>query len=172
LVLFTGGDPTGSGTEVKNDLWAYDVLQNQWLIGPDKPTAVSNISNFTGALFNDSLYMVSMAGYDGVGTSSANEWLNMGPSPFVGIKEVSNTSAALFIYPNPATNQLTVLKPSSIKTYSVKLFDALGKNVWSASGMVADKISIDVKPLNNGIYFVQLTGENNRIFSSKISIKK
>lgn len=172
LVLFTGGDPTGAGAEVKADLWAYDVIQNQWLIGPHKPTAVSNISNFTGALYNDSLYMVAVAGYDGVGTSSANEWLNMGPSPFVGIKDISSNISSLLVYPNPATQQLTIVKPTGIKTYTIKLFNAQGAMVWSQPETLAEKINIDVKPFNNGIYFILLTDQNNKVLTAKLSIKK
>lgn len=172
LVVFTGGDPIATGVEVKNELWAYDVILNQWLIGPVKPTAISNLGNFTSVLYNDSLYMVSVSGYDGDTSTIINEWLNMGPSPFVGLKEMSDASNELFVYPNPTTSQLTVLKPRSVKKYSIKLFDTQGKSVWSSSDIVADKIYIDVKPLNDGIYFVQLTGENNKIFSSKVSVKK
>jgi len=96
----------------------------------------------------------------------------MGASPFVGIKDINITASNLLAYPNPATEQLTIVKPTGIKTYTIKLFNALGAMVWSQSRVSTEKINIDVKPFNNGIYFIQLTGENNKVTSAKLSIKK
>ncbi|MEO5571363.1 MAG: kelch repeat-containing protein, partial [Bacteroidia bacterium] len=84
LVVFVGGDPNGGGTSVKSDCYAYDVVANQWLTGANKTTAVSNISDLVGIVYNDSLWMASVAGYDGVNISSVNEWLNLGRAAFCG----------------------------------------------------------------------------------------
>jgi hypothetical protein len=70
LVIFTGGDPNGGGTEVKGDCWGYDLSSNEWKIGAQKITAVSNISDLVGLVYNDSLWMGSVAGYDGVNIST------------------------------------------------------------------------------------------------------
>ena len=150
-VLFTGGDPTGSGLEVSDMVWAYDLSQSQWLIGPTKPTAVSNVSNFTPVLYNDSLYMVCIGGYDGTTVTAANEWLNMGVSPFVGINEVTHTAEQILLYPNPAADMLYIAHTQK-NVPSATLYDATGKQVMQFYGNAAS-----IASLARGIYTVKIT---------------
>jgi hypothetical protein len=84
LVVFVGGDPNGGGVTVKSECYAYDVVANQWLTGASKITAVSNISDLVGVVYNDSLWMASVAGYDGANITNVNEWLNLGRAAFCG----------------------------------------------------------------------------------------
>jgi uncharacterized repeat protein (TIGR01451 family) len=78
FVVFTGGDPTGGGTSVKNDTWIYDFNDNTWKSGPDKPTGVSNIGNIAGVSSGGKLHLVSTGGYNGVVVTSVQEWLTFG----------------------------------------------------------------------------------------------
>jgi N-acetylneuraminic acid mutarotase len=78
FVFFTGGDPNGQGTAVKNDSWAYDFNDNSWKTAPNKPTGVSNINDVVGVAHAGKCYMVSTGGYDGNVVVGVNEWLSLG----------------------------------------------------------------------------------------------
>ena len=60
--------------------------------------------------------------------------------------------AALLIYPNPATHEITIQKPSSIDVSEIRIYNALGQllysNNWSSK--------IDVSTFSSGMLFMQL----------------
>lgn len=78
LVYFAGGDPNGQGTTTINAVYAYNTILSQWEIGPQMLQGVSNISGLAGAVRNDSLFIVTMGGYNGTAVTSNNAWLNIG----------------------------------------------------------------------------------------------
>lgn len=143
LVYFAGGDPNGQGTQTMNASYAYNTIANTWELGPNMPLGVSNITNLAGALNNDSLYMVTMGGYDGAAVVTSNDWLNIGPAaPLpagpanVAICSGSSTtltaSNAVTYSWSPATNlsstttASTVANPTTTTTYSVTMTKAYG----------------------------------------------
>src|SRR5262249_30179470 len=73
LVIFTAGDPNGLGTSALSNTFAYDVNSDTWKLGPDKITAANNLRNMTCVAANDSLYIVSVGGYDGANELDVNE---------------------------------------------------------------------------------------------------
>ncbi|MEO5559289.1 MAG: kelch repeat-containing protein [Dokdonella sp.] len=78
FVVFTAGDPDGSGSQVKNDTWVYDFRDDSWKSGPPKLTGVSNIGDIVGISSGGKLHMVSTGGYDGSAVVSVQEWLTLG----------------------------------------------------------------------------------------------
>jgi hypothetical protein len=78
LVYFAGGDPNGQGLQVMNAAYAYNTIMNQWEVGTNMPVGVSNINSLAGVLNTDSLYMVTMGGYNGAAVVTSNHWLNIG----------------------------------------------------------------------------------------------
>ncbi|MCW5920651.1 MAG: T9SS type A sorting domain-containing protein, partial [Bacteroidetes bacterium] len=132
---------------------------NEWLVGPPKPTACSNVSNFTGVVSNDSLYMVVVGGYNGVGTTGANEWLNLGASPFVGVKELSS-QLVVAVSPNPVSDILTVQIPSPLEMTTLAVFD-LNERVVKEIQANSNKVQIVVRDLDNGVYILKMSDKKN-----------
>lgn len=163
-IIFTGGDPTGQGIEVSDDVWAYDLVNNQWLIGPPKPTACSNISNFTSVIYNDSIYMAIASGYIGNNTlSNSNEWLNLGPSPFVSVKEIPSTSSQLMLFPNPAYDKFTLALPKGMDKAQITVYNAQGSIVFNK--LVYRNESVSVSGLASGIYQVKAESSSQTLTS-------
>lgn len=77
LVYFAGGDPTGQGTQVLATCYAYNTITDTWDSGPNMPVGVSNICTLAGAVRSDSLFMVTMAGYDGAAVTTTHSWLGI-----------------------------------------------------------------------------------------------
>lgn len=67
----------------------------------------------------------------------------------------------LKIYPNPAeTNVVVELEDYDNSIYDVHLFDSMGKEVRSLTGLSGDKVNIERNELKNGLYhvFIQQNG--------------
>lgn len=162
LVYFVGGDPTGGGVLVKTDCWGYDLNDNQWKIGPQKITGVSNISDFVGLVYNDSLWLASVAGYDGTVIATVNEWLNLGASPPLGVNEHNAIITDLItMYPNPAIDQLTVLIKDNAAIETIAITDVTGRIISTekiSKGVAL--IKLNIKPLDSGVYMLTIVGTN------------
>lgn len=157
-VLFTAGDPTGLGVEVTDEVWAYDFVNNEWLIGPHKPTPCSNISNFTSVIYNDSIYMAIASGYIGNNTlTNTNEWLNLGPSPFVSVKDMVTEKETITIFPNPTSDNFTLILPKNMLHAEVQIYNTEG-SVVTQQMVYGEKNTLSVAGLANGIYQVRVVG--------------
>jgi hypothetical protein len=88
----------------------------------------------------------------------------------LGTNEFAHNS--IHIYPNPATNQLSIINyQSSIK--EIEIYNALGENIFKSqispddSGLKS-QISIDVSQLLSGIYFVKIRSDKNNLITRKL----
>lgn len=77
-VYFAGGDPDGNGTSVMNTVFAYNTASSMWESGPNMITGMSNISALAGVVQKDTLYLVTIGGYNGTAVTAVNEWLKIG----------------------------------------------------------------------------------------------
>ena len=83
-VYFSSGNYPGSDIFNLGATWAYDLDANEWKIGPYKPTHITEVSDFSPMIVNDTVYMAIAGGTeDTVFATDANEWLCLGPSSLV-----------------------------------------------------------------------------------------
>jgi hypothetical protein len=73
------------------------------------------------------------------------------------------------VYPNPANGQVLILI-SEISDYEIKLVDITGRAVITSEINQDNKTKVDVSQLQNGIYFVQITG-NGHTTTQKIIVR-
>jgi hypothetical protein len=76
---------------------------------------------------------------------------------------------ALKIYPNPAKSIIYISSPSSIN--QIELFDATGKIIRKINSSDLCNISLDIRHLKDGIYFVQTSTTDKKIMQ-KLVIQK
>jgi len=92
-----------------------------------------------------------------------------------GIEESTFAPSTFNIYPNPASDQITIdlVFDKKINT-KIELFDLVGKQVKLISEFVGNesKNTIDISDLPSGSYFVKVTTEGNGIFTKKLVITK
>lgn len=84
-------------------------------------------------------------------------------STVLSLKEIVNVASVsthemegVIIYPNPATEKLTIQLPTSVEEAMVSITDELGRSVYQ-SNINSPANTIDVSTLNSGVYFVRLT---------------
>ena len=87
-----------------------------------------------------------------------------------GIDE-SSFENTFSMFPNPATETLSIKMLVDIKNANIKIYNELGQNVKSKSNINSRSISIDVADLTSGLYFMELQNGNRRI-NGKFIINK
>jgi len=89
----------------------------------------------------------------------------------VGIADVNLNSTTVKAFPNPASNMITFTFPAS-QNVSVKVFDISGKEIMNkVIDGNAGTYTADLSELTSGIYFYQITLDNNTV-TRKFSIVK
>ncbi|MEI6817761.1 MAG: T9SS type A sorting domain-containing protein, partial [Bacteroidota bacterium] len=72
-----------------------------------------------------------------------------------GITEINGVNDIL-IFPNPASNTLTIRKQSGFMNFEIRIMDVFGKMVHSQGLTNASKTTIDISQLSGGIYFYEV----------------
>ncbi|MBK5286706.1 MAG: T9SS type A sorting domain-containing protein [Bacteroidia bacterium] len=141
-----------------------------WSDGSTPQTTNPNILWNCPADFNADGTHPSTAGAQKVGAlllnffttdSTATPWfLGTGCPSITGINNPHSEEKNIFLFPNPAINQLTIGNMQSAIT-SVEIYDVMGEKAVSCR-LIADsqkQITVDVSSLGSGIYFVKVKGE-------------
>jgi len=84
----------------------------------------------------------------------------------INVLSVNNT---ISVAPNPATNQITILTSSSAdgETVTVSIINVLGETVREEKLKWSNHLSLDIKDLHSGIYFLRIQNEHIN-YSQKI----
>lgn len=86
-----------------------------------------------------------------------------------GIASLSNLESSIEVFPNPSKNEFTVFDSrfSMGKKISLKLFDALGKEVLSEM-MRSSRYQLHTSDLHSGIYFLKIESENGVVMKKLV----
>lgn len=98
---------------------------------------------------------------------SIRQKFNTGITPcgcisMTGINTLSNDNS-FSIYPNPASNNITINFSSSSKNISIKIYDATGRLVKEIENVKSGENNISVSELENGLYLLNLYDESHTI---------
>ncbi len=146
--LESGGDDNNAiaTDNFGNAYIAGDFAVNPFIVGTD---------SFT--LTGTELFFV--AKYNCSGTTVSNS-------------EIRNPNFEITIYPNPATNNLTITFAEPQKNTTIKILNLLGETVNSEQLIVNSKsATIDVSDVAQGMYFVQITDETKNSITKKIIVQ-
>ncbi len=157
-IYFSGG--SDAGFIPKNTMDIYDVVTNTWTthnlsVARSRHGAVS-VGN--RVMFGGGSFLVQ----GGLPQISVDVFTDAS----VGFEDHRLSSLDFNIYPNPSNRILIIdLQPSAGQNSQIKIFNAIGKQIFQSTTL-GDQLTVDISKFQNGIYFVQLSSENN------ISIQK
>ena len=86
-----------------------------------------------------------------------------------GLADLNDVSSAVSIFPNPAQNELTISFSENIfngENVTIKLIDQQGKTILFTESQSIQHISLDLNPIEKGLYTLQL------VSNQKIAIQK
>jgi hypothetical protein len=85
---------------------------------------------------------------------------NDGGGFFVGLNDLSPKSNQIKIYPDPASNQITIETSETAANSQLSIMNLNGEEVLTHS-IIKPKTQIDISNLPSGIYFVRMTNDRN-----------
>ena len=71
---------------------------------------------------------------------------------------------SISIYPNPATNYISINKDENIK--SITVFNLVGRKLKTFQNIQKDE-HYDVSNLPNGMYLIRVTGNDNKVITTQ-----
>lgn len=87
------------------------------------------------------------------------------------IFETSFIESDINVYPNPATDVVTIKwSNSTTAPQQIKFLDATGKLIYMNNEVFDNHIEVSIKDLERGVYFVQMSFREN-VLSEKIIIE-
>jgi hypothetical protein len=102
--------------------------------------------------------------------SIPNQPILAGQTVATGITETS-FAASIHLYPNPATNHITIDLPKANEKVEVTIADITGKIIYKATGIDIQKIEVNTADFAKGIYVVQIQSADF-IATQKLVIQK
>ncbi len=87
----------------------------------------------------------------------------------LGIANTTPDKPEISVYPNPASNYLTVTGNATDKVLEVNITDVLGKAVYSETIIGSKKI--DVSEYKNGVYLVSVNEKGQSVLTRRVVVK-
>ncbi|MFA4853356.1 MAG: T9SS type A sorting domain-containing protein [Bacteroidales bacterium] len=93
------------------------------------------------------------------GTGGNGVWKRALSDITVGVKEINNNESNIAVYPNPATNNITIESPQQpIFVHYAEILNIQGQLIKSFASS-SNKTSVDISTFPNGMYFVKMKTE-------------
>jgi hypothetical protein len=73
------------------------------------------------------------------------------------------TNKEFDVYPNPFANEITIKNKTELKKCSYRIYNTLGKLIHTEI-LYEENNTINLKDLNNGMYFIQIEGNYKNVF--------
>jgi len=86
----------------------------------------------------------------------------------VGIDEVSDASAAFKVFPNPATDIITLQCATDKEIDKVELMDVQGKIIQVQTSGSSTEKQIDISMLQQGVYFLKITVGKDSVYKKVV----
>jgi len=105
---------------------------------------------------------------DATGLWSLTNILSFTRTTGVGIADINDASAAFTVFPNPATDRITLQCPPDIEMDKVEMMDVQGKILQVQSLGRSIVKQIDISNFPDGVYFIKISSDKNVIYKKLV----
>lgn len=166
---------TGVEKETYSNYMAHPFVTNISVIGADWKSFDNN--TFQWKIADSTVYFVRardgdiwrmwFTGFGGTGNGKS--YFNKQKLFTVGLGERNKEVAKLALYPNPATDKVTlVIDHNNLNEVSITLTDLSGRKVWQETRQInngMDNLTLDLAGVQTGIYLVSMESNNYKAVS-------
>lgn len=168
----------GGINEAQNPNGSYSfspsVLQNisaitgyEWDFGDNSTASIQE--HPTHSYATNGVYTVRLVVFSVCGSDTVYKNIQITVN---GIGEISLDQAQLKLYPNPATDLITVKNESSLKMASIEVYNILGQKVSGHQLNDPNTYTLHTQDLASGIYQVRINFANGQWLIRKFEIRK
>jgi len=162
-----------------NDLWYYNVQQNQWtwVNGGTGPSERNGAVSFYDS--NGNLWVFGGQNVDNYGVKNYNDlWLYEPDTTCKALTTLVQTTTepcptkdCLVISPNPNNGIFNVQAAEDINDYSITITDMFGRKVFYKTYMGSTPELINISNQGNGLYIVLVSNKGTQ-YRSKVFVNK
>lgn len=162
----------------------YNFAKLAWDWGDSSPLDTVLITNHTySAAGTYDICLTVTATCGSTATACSSQYMAKGtgdmiyvsvqiPEKITGIEEIESTMTAVDIFPNPTEGMLNIKVNCGACIREVRVHDLLGQIVYiESSPKTGNLTAVDLRNLNNGVYFLQIKLPQ-KVISSKIVISR
>jgi hypothetical protein len=129
---------------------------------------VTNQSPNPGTLLEQGTYTISLEAIDEGGFESTCEFVLI-VNDLLGSQDTELLLEGITLYPNPASQNITITNPQFVGLQGVTLFDVTGRKVkYSSISGVNDAVVLDVSELKSTMYLVVISTEYGQVVKQLI----
>ena len=88
------------------------------------------------------------------------------------LRDEDKTLSKTRFYPNPFKNQIVIDNLEVNRAKLVRVFDVLGREVFSKKDDFGEQMTLDLSFLNQGTYFLSIFDKDTRSLFSKTIVKQ
>jgi hypothetical protein len=136
-------------------------------------TPGQNISNYifnadVSSLTANTTHNLFVRSKDVNGVWSLTNVLSFTRTSGTGIGDITDASAAFTVFPNPATDKITLLCPADEKIDIIELMDVQGKLMQVQNSGNSTEKQIDISRFPEGIYFIKITSGKDVVYKKVV----
>lgn len=152
---------TGKDGGLKSDLWEYNPYLDSWTARASYGGSAR--SGAAGFVCYGKAYVGTGDGYSG---KKESMW-EYTPMLILGVNE--NSQADIQLFPNPVVEQLIVTGCGQCDV--IRILDLNGKEVFTENINNQNRVEVNCTSLAHGVYFVQVTGSGNLVYTDKFIVQ-
>jgi hypothetical protein len=158
-------------TEINNSYFTIDKSKDGINFSFLKQVPSEAINGNSTIALNYKTY--DLGPYEGINYYRLTQTDRNGNSHYANITQVNfSNKSFVSVFPNPASNTVYVNVSSDYDNASLKLMDALGREVLAQNINSSNVNSINTSYLTSGIYLVIIDNGNGEVSKTKITIQK
>lgn len=139
----------------------------EWDFGDN--TGTSTLEHPTHVYASNGIYTVRLVVFSICGSDTVYKEIQITVN---GIGQISLGQAELKLYPNPATDQITIKNESTLKMAAIQVYNILGQKILNRELSDPNAYTLHTQELASGVYQIRISFTNGEWLTRKFEIKK
>ncbi|WP_190277339.1 Ig-like domain-containing protein [Taibaiella lutea] len=160
ILVTNNGDRSFTFTAVN----PQNVIGYDWDFGDNTQHSFLSSPTHTYADNGDYIVVLKLSSTCGYFTDSS-------AAHIVGINQINVSNDELNVYPNPATDAVTILNKGALSMKQIEVINILGQVVYKAAADSKDRHTLQLNGLSSGIYTIEIFTDKGNV-ARKLEVRR